>query len=181
MKKVTWQRPSKLSRCFSLRSVVRRGTSLGGEKTAGKHFFHTFVTFFLRGVKPLKSLRKRGRCFPGIGPFLILCGPSWLESQEMFKWPAEEAVSRNDFQGLLSKSRTCNMKNFPDNSRFMGRVCKRGHSVTGDNAIPKRIAGRIYQQCRSCENMANRERKRFLKSNPQLLIKSTRSGQMSVA
>lgn len=64
---------------------------------------------------------------------------------------------------------------------YMGRVCKRGHLVAENNAIPKRIAGKIYTQCRQCANATERERKRFLRDNPQLMIKNNRTEQMSMS
>lgn len=55
------------------------------------------------------------------------------------------------------------MKNLHCTRLPMGRVCKRGHSVTGNNAIPKRIAGRTYHQCRECRNLAEVSRRKFLR------------------
>lgn len=55
------------------------------------------------------------------------------------------------------------MKNLPHKSPPMGRVCKRGHAVFGDNAIPKLIGSRTYNQCRLCRNLAEVQRRKFLR------------------
>lgn len=51
----------------------------------------------------------------------------------------------------------------------MGRVCKRGHRVTEENAISVTIAGKIYQQCRACKNLSEVERRKFYRERDNRL------------
>lgn len=53
------------------------------------------------------------------------------------------------------------MENSTAKALAMGRVCKRGHKVTGTNALVKQIAGKEYLQCRICKNLAEVERRKF--------------------
>lgn len=73
------------------------------------------------------------------------------------------------------------MKNLQHRRCSMERVCKRGHEVTGYNAIPKLISGRIYQQCRQCRNIAEVQRRKFIRDNRHLSLKNIRSGELHMS
>lgn len=52
----------------------------------------------------------------------------------------------------------------------MGRVCKRGHKVTGTNALKKTVNGQDYTACRLCKNLAEVNRRKFHKEREARLL-----------